>query len=116
MMCTGALYSWDRDFFSGHKWALEQLCASKQGAGTDWMFSDEARRTPILVIVPILSLDIFPPVQSEDKSVKWETLEHSGVLFPPEYAPHGVKMLYDGKPVDLTPQQEEVHTFLIHPP
>jgi DNA topoisomerase-1 len=39
---------------------------------------------------------------------KWETLEHCGVQFPPEYEPHGVKMLYDGKPVDLTPEQEEV--------
>ncbi|CAL5221032.1 g3151 [Coccomyxa viridis] len=48
----------------------------------------------------------------EDKSVKWETLEHSGVLFPPEYTPHGVKMLYDGKPVDLTPKQEEVATAM----
>ena len=48
----------------------------------------------------------------EDKTVKWDTLEHSGVLFPPEYTPHGVKMLYDGKPVDLTPQQEEVCTPL----
>ena len=44
----------------------------------------------------------------EDKSVKWATLTHSGVLFPPEYEPHGVKMLYDGHPVDLTPEQEEV--------
>ncbi len=25
--------------------------------------------------------------------------------------PHGVKMLYDGKPVDLTPDQEEVATM-----
>lgn len=45
---------------------------------------------------------------SEDRSLKWNSLEHSGVLFPPEYAPHGVKMLYDGRPVDLTPEQEEV--------
>lgn len=52
---------------------------------------------------------------SEDKSVKWETLEHSGVLFPPEYTPHGVKMLYDGKPLDLNPQQEEVATSSTHP-
>ncbi|GMH33694.1 hypothetical protein BSKO_01528 [Bryopsis sp. KO-2023] len=42
---------------------------------------------------------------------KWNTLVHSGVLFPPDYVPHGVKMLYDGKPVDLTPEQEEVATF-----
>ena len=47
--------------------------------------------------------------------MKWETLEHSGVLFPPEYTPHGVKMLYDGKPVKLTPEQEEVGLcFLLH--
>jgi hypothetical protein len=39
---------------------------------------------------------------------KWSTLEHCGVMFPPEYEPHGVKMLYDGKPVELTPEQEEV--------
>jgi DNA topoisomerase-1 len=39
---------------------------------------------------------------------KWDTLVHHGVLFPPEYEPHGVKMLYDGKPVTLTPEQEEV--------
>lgn len=39
---------------------------------------------------------------------KWSTLQHCGVLFPPEYEPHGVKMLYDGRPVELTPEQEEV--------
>lgn len=38
----------------------------------------------------------------------WSTLQHAGVMFPPEYEPHGVKMLYDGKPVDLTPEEEEV--------
>ena len=48
----------------------------------------------------------------EDKTVKWDTLEHSGVLFPPEYTPHGVKMLYDGKSIDLTREQEEVCTSL----
>jgi hypothetical protein len=39
---------------------------------------------------------------------KWSTLEHNGILFPPPYKPHGVKMLYNGQPVDLTPEQEEV--------
>jgi len=43
--------------------------------------------------------------------VKWLKLEHNGVLFPPPYQPHGVRLLYNGKPVDLTPQQEEVATF-----
>ncbi|XP_059284473.1 DNA topoisomerase 1 alpha-like [Lycium ferocissimum] len=42
---------------------------------------------------------------------KWTTLEHSGVIFPPPYKPHGVNMLYKGKPVDLTPGQEEVATM-----
>lgn len=43
--------------------------------------------------------------------MKWKTLEHGGVLFPPEYTPHGIKMKYDGVPVDLTPEQEEVATM-----
>ncbi|KAJ4807589.1 DNA topoisomerase 1 [Rhynchospora pubera] len=42
---------------------------------------------------------------------KWTTLEHNGVIFPPPYQPHGVKMLYNGQPVDLTPEQEEVATM-----
>ncbi|KAI3870539.1 hypothetical protein MKX03_022732 [Papaver bracteatum] len=42
---------------------------------------------------------------------KWTTLEHNGVIFPPDYKPHGVKMLYNGQPVDLTPEQEEVATM-----
>ncbi|XP_074572698.1 DNA topoisomerase 1 beta-like [Curcuma longa] len=42
---------------------------------------------------------------------KWTTLEHNGVIFPPPYKPHGVKMLYKGQPVDLTPEQEEVATM-----
>lgn len=50
--------------------------------------------------------------QSETSAeIRWNTLEHAGVMFPPEYEPHGVKMLYDGVPVDLTPEQEEVATF-----
>lgn len=47
----------------------------------------------------------------EKKNWKWRTLRHNGVYFMPDYVPHGVKMLYDGKPVDLTPAQEEVATF-----
>jgi DNA topoisomerase-1 len=35
--------------------------------------------------------------QNRDDSIKWTTLEHHGVLFPPEYKPHGVCMKYDGK-------------------
>ena len=45
------------------------------------------------------------------KGVRWRTMEHNGVIFPPPYKPHGVKMLYDGVPVSLTPAQEEIATF-----
>ncbi|KAK2949096.1 putative DNA topoisomerase 1 beta [Blattamonas nauphoetae] len=41
---------------------------------------------------------------------KWKTLSHNGLIFSPPYVPHGVKMLYDGKPVTLTPFQEEIAT------
>ncbi|KAJ4826024.1 DNA topoisomerase 1 beta [Turnera subulata] len=46
-----------------------------------------------------------------DGQKKWTTLVHSGVIFPPPYQPHGIKILYKGKPVDLTPEQEEVATM-----
>ncbi|XP_010482972.1 PREDICTED: DNA topoisomerase 1 alpha-like [Camelina sativa] len=48
---------------------------------------------------------------SGDGQTKWKTLEHNGVIFPPPYKRHGVKILYQGKPVDLTPEQEEVATM-----
>lgn len=68
----------------------------------------------------------LPPLP---EGLKWQTFRHNGdlsrfpqieapylialtgVLFPPPYEPHNVKMLYDGKPVDLTPDQEEIMTF-----
>ena len=42
---------------------------------------------------------------------QWVTMEHAGVSFPEPYAPHGVKMLYDGQEVDLNPHEEEAATF-----
>ncbi|KAL8228276.1 hypothetical protein R6Q57_015860 [Mikania cordata] len=50
-----------------------------------------------------------PPGSGEGQ--KWTTLVHNGVIFPPPYKPHGIKILYKGKPVDLTPAQEEVATM-----
>lgn len=46
----------------------------------------------------------------DDHSIKWETLEHSGVIFPPPYEqlPSHVKLKYDGKKVDLPIEAEEV--------
>ena len=48
-----------------------------------------------------------------DGTIKWTTLEHNGVVFPPEYEPlpKDVKMKYDGIPVTLQPEAEEVAGF-----
>jgi DNA topoisomerase-1 len=48
-----------------------------------------------------------------DGTKKWDTLEHNGVVFPPEYAPmpKHVKLVYDGVPVSLQPEAEEAATF-----
>jgi DNA topoisomerase I len=45
-----------------------------------------------------------------DGTIKWTTLEHNGVVFPPEYEPlpKHVKMRYNGVPVDLHPDAEEI--------
>lgn len=45
-----------------------------------------------------------------DGTIKWKTLEHNGVIFPPEYEPlpKNVKMLYDGQPVTLERDAEEI--------
>ncbi|KAJ0251353.1 Topoisomerase I C-terminal domain-containing protein [Hirschfeldia incana] len=48
---------------------------------------------------------------SGDGKKKWTTLVHNGVTFPPPYQPHGTKILYKGKPVNLSPDQEEVATM-----
>lgn len=42
---------------------------------------------------------------------KWTTLEHNGPIFPDEYIPHGVPVLYQGQPVYLEPLQEEYATM-----
>lgn len=48
-----------------------------------------------------------------DGTKKWTTLEHSGVVFPPDYEvlPKNVKMRYDGVPISLHPDAEEVAGF-----
>lgn len=51
--------------------------------------------------------------KKEDDSVKWTTLEHNGVLFPPAYEPlpKNVKLYYDGKPLSMHLEAEEVAGF-----
>ena len=48
-----------------------------------------------------------------DGTDKWTTLEHNGVIFPPPYEPlpKSVKMRYDGAPVTVAPEAEEVAGF-----
>lgn len=43
-------------------------------------------------------------------TTKWTTLEHNGVIFPPEYQPlpKNVQLLYDGKGVSMHPEAEEI--------
>ncbi|KAJ2721996.1 DNA topoisomerase 1 [Coemansia sp. Benny D115] len=48
---------------------------------------------------------------NNDDGPKWQTLEHHGVVFPPDYEPHGIPLLYDGKKIKLHPEAEEVATF-----
>ncbi|KAK2848481.1 hypothetical protein FQN49_005678, partial [Arthroderma sp. PD_2] len=45
-----------------------------------------------------------------DGTIKWTTLEHNGVVFPPPYEPlpTNVKMKYNGVPITLDPEAEEV--------
>ena len=48
-----------------------------------------------------------------DGTKKWSTLQHQGVVFPPPYEPlpKNVKLKYDGVPVILHPDAEEVAGF-----
>jgi DNA topoisomerase-1 len=48
-----------------------------------------------------------------DGTKKWDTLEHNGVVFPPEYEPlpKHVKLIYNGIPITLDKEAEEVAGF-----
>ena len=48
-----------------------------------------------------------------DGTRKWNTLEHAGVVFPPPYQPlpKNVQMRYDGTPVKMAPEAEEIAGF-----
>jgi len=48
-----------------------------------------------------------------DGTKKWTTLEHAGVVFPPPYQllPKNVRMLYEGTPVKMAPEAEEIAGF-----
>ena len=48
-----------------------------------------------------------------DGTKKWTTLQHNGVVFPPpfERLPKNARMLYDGVPVNMSLEAEEVASF-----
>lgn len=52
------------------------------------------------------------PMKNDGEN-KWDTLQHNGVVFPPAYEPmpKNVKLKYDGTPVSLHPDAEEVASF-----
>ena len=39
---------------------------------------------------------------------KWNTFQHNGVLFPPEYTPHKIPIIYKGDEIILPPEAEEI--------
>ena len=40
--------------------------------------------------------------------MKWKTLQHNGILFPPAYEAHGIKIKIKGESVDIDLNQEEM--------
>jgi len=44
-------------------------------------------------------------------NIKWETFHHNGVMFPPEYEPHKIPIIYKGEKIQLKPEEEEYATM-----
>ena len=42
---------------------------------------------------------------------KWTTFQHNGVIFPPEYVPHNVPLIYNNEKIQLSPDAEEIATL-----
>jgi DNA topoisomerase-1 len=54
----------------------------------------------------------FLTLQFGGKEVKrWKTLQHNGVMFPPEYVPHNIPLVVKGTDVKLPPLAEEYATL-----
>merc|ERR1711904_45035 len=81
--------------------------------------SDAAARAPKVLLK---TEDDYEPVnrwwEREDGALsgkrgakKWDTFEHHGLMFAPDYEPHGQPLIYDGKEVKLPVDAEEVGTY-----
>lgn len=79
---------------------VAKKAASSKAASEDVEDDDEAERW-------------WDKPMIEDDGIKWQTLEHNGVMFPPAYEPlpKNVKLVYDGVPVVLPLEVEEVASF-----
>lgn len=42
---------------------------------------------------------------------KWDSLEHNGVMFPDDYKPHGINLIYNGRNIKLNDLAEEYATY-----
>ncbi len=83
--------------------------------------SDQKKKNKVTKILTTTSLsDIVQinkwweqPVEEEgeEEDLRWKNLEHNGVLFPPSYQPHKIKIKYKNEEIELTPEQEEIATF-----
>ena len=49
--------------------------------------------------------------ENSEAEGRWKHLEHNGVLFPPEYEQHGIKIKCKGEEIELNAEQEEVASF-----
>jgi DNA topoisomerase-1 len=63
---------------------------------------------------PVVQLIIHNTGGSNNTVKKWTTLEHSGVMFYPEYEPHGIAIKYDSTDINLNPEAEEFITYYVH--
>merc|ERR1712032_659472 len=77
---------------------------------------------PVAPKVLLKTEDDYEPVnrwwETEDGAMsgkrgakKWDTFEHHGLMFAPDYEPHGVPIKYDGKEMKLTTEAEEIATY-----
>lgn len=50
-------------------------------------------------------------LQSKNQTIKFDSLEHNGLLFPSKYEPHNVQITYQGYFIKLNPHVEELANF-----
>jgi DNA topoisomerase-1 len=46
-------------------------------------------------------------------NIKWKTFQHNGVMFPKEYVPHKIPVIYQGQNIILEPEAEEYATIFV---